>query len=103
MLGMGPILWRQANQVMHLNPRASGAEPVSRDEASIARDHFCFVPKYRYESPAAWLYYRMIDHIDGRLLGEMAVELEGVSDWNAVVMKLANRHGGLQFTRPAKP
>ena len=67
MLGLGPILWREANRLMHNNPRASGPDPVSRDEAAIVVDAFVSNPKYRYRSPAAWYYYLRIDEINRRL------------------------------------
>lgn len=61
MPGMGPLMWQEANRIMHGNPRASGAEPVSRLEALVVDDAFIDTPKYRYRSPAAWLYYQWLD------------------------------------------
>lgn len=66
MLGIGPILWREANRFMYNNPKASGAEPVSRSEAWIHDDPGTMNPKYRYRSPAAWWYYQQIDEINRR-------------------------------------
>ncbi|MCU1318101.1 MAG: hypothetical protein JWN63_3423 [Candidatus Acidoferrum typicum] len=66
MLGMGPLLWHEANRVMHNNSKASGAEPVSRTEAWVIDDLFTQNPKWKYRSPAAWQYYRRIDEINRR-------------------------------------
>lgn len=66
MLGMGPILWAKANLEMHGKATASGRSPVDRLQASIVADPFTTIPKYRYESPAAWRYYQMIDAITSR-------------------------------------
>ena len=68
MLGIGPILWREANRIMHGNPKASGPDPVSRLEALIIEDPFVDNPRWRFQSPAAWWYYRRIDELNRRLL-----------------------------------
>lgn len=67
MLGIGPILWHEANRLMHNNPKASGAEPVDRLEAWIYEDIGTSIPKYRYRSPAAWWYYQKLDEINARI------------------------------------
>jgi hypothetical protein len=64
MLGMGPILWREANRLMHNNPKASGVEPVSRIEAGAVDDPYVDTPKWRHRSPAAWWYYKRLDEIN---------------------------------------
>lgn len=66
MLGMGPILWREANRLMHNNAKASGPDPVSRDEAWVIDNSFTQNPKWRYRSPAAWWYYQRLDEINSR-------------------------------------
>jgi hypothetical protein len=66
MLGMGPMLWRLANLKMHGDEKWARDEPVGRDEAWLIADPFCDMPKYRYEYPAAWLYYGMLDVINRR-------------------------------------
>lgn len=67
MLGMGPILWREANRVIHPNsPMASRDEPVPRNEAWIIADAGTDNPRYRYEYPAAHLYYQWLDSINLR-------------------------------------
>lgn len=64
MLGMGPILWREANRITHPNsPNAWRDEPMPRDEAWLIADAGTQTPRYRYEYPAAWLYYQMLDCI----------------------------------------
>lgn len=69
MLGMGPLLWRLANLKTWNSERAAQDEPVSRDESRIIADPFVSTPKYRYEYPAAWLYYQMIDSFSERRTG----------------------------------
>lgn len=65
MLGMGPMLWRLANRKMHGDEKwADRDEPVERWEAWMVADPFCDIPKYKYEHPAAWLYYGMLDEIN---------------------------------------
>ncbi len=64
MLGMGPMLWRLANLKMHGDEQLVRDPPVSRDEAWSFADLFCDIPKYKYEYPAAWLYYGMLDYIN---------------------------------------
>jgi len=65
MLGIGPILWRQINKEFY--GTASDPEPVGRDEAWVIADAFISNPRYRYEYPAAWHYYQMLDAINRRL------------------------------------
>ena len=67
MLGMGPILWREANRLMWPNsPNAARDEPVPREEAFTVADPGTMIPRYRYEYPAAWAYYRALDAINLR-------------------------------------
>lgn len=65
MLGVGPILWQQINRELYGTGR--DPEPVSRDEAWTIADASTSIPRYRYEYPAAWLYYQKLDAINKRL------------------------------------
>lgn len=66
MLGMGPLLWRLANLKVHGDEKWARDEPVERDEAWMVANWLCDTPKYKYEYPAAWLYYGMLDEIGNR-------------------------------------
>jgi hypothetical protein len=64
MLGVGPILWRQINREFY--GTGNDPEPVGRDEAWVIADASTSNPRYRYEYPAAWHYYQMLDAISKR-------------------------------------
>jgi hypothetical protein len=66
MLGMGPILWRLANLKMYGDEQWARDEPVVRLEADTLADGFAHNPRYRYEYPAARLYYQMIDAVGNK-------------------------------------
>lgn len=67
MPAVGVILWERANLEMYGNPRASGAEPVSRGEAMVWSNPSADSPKWKYESPAAWRYYQTLDALSSAL------------------------------------
>lgn len=79
MLGIGPFLWREANSLMHNNPKASGPDPVSRAEAWVIEDPYCDTPRWRYRSPAAWWYYQRIDEINRRCAYSQTVTADAES------------------------
>jgi hypothetical protein len=66
MLGIGPLLWRQINRELYGS--ASDPDPCPREEAGVVMDYSVDNPRYRYCTPAAWLYYQHLDKINRRAL-----------------------------------
>jgi hypothetical protein len=64
MLGIGPMLWRQINRELYGS--ASDPDPAPREEAQHVFDYAARDPRYRYSTPAAWLYYQYLDEINRR-------------------------------------